>query len=59
MERHWASGTTILAAWHVSFVRRASGDVIRMAGFLTAETAADGRVSRFREWTRYTPGTAG
>ena len=59
VERHWASGTTILAAWHVSFVRRASGDVIRMAGFLTSETAADGRVSRFREWTRYAPGTAG
>ena len=25
VERHWASGTTILAAWHVSFVRRATG----------------------------------
>ena len=25
VERHWVSGTTILAAWHVTFVRRASG----------------------------------
>ena len=49
VERHWASGTTILAAWHVSFVRRATGNVVRMAGFLTAEMAADGRASRFRD----------
>ena len=44
MERHWVSGTTILAAWHVTFVRQASGQLVRMAGFLTAEVASDGRV---------------
>ena len=59
VERHWVSGTTILAAWHVTFVRRASGQVVRMAGFLTAEVASDGRVSRFREWTVYAPGATG
>ena len=55
VERHWVSGTTILAAWHVTFVRKASGQVVRMAGFLAAEVASDGRVSRFREWTVYAP----
>jgi ketosteroid isomerase-like protein len=55
IEQHWVSGTTVLAAWHVAFVRRATGRLVRMAGFLTAEVASDGRVSRFREWTRYAP----
>jgi hypothetical protein len=26
-----------------------------MAGFMTAEIARDGRIARFREWTRYGP----
>jgi ketosteroid isomerase-like protein len=55
VERHWVSGETILAAWHVAFTRRASGRHVRMAGFLTAEVARDGRIARFREWTRYGP----
>jgi ketosteroid isomerase-like protein len=59
VERHWASGNTVLAAWHASYVPRAGGQVVRMAGFLTAEMAADGRASRFREWTNFAPGTAG
>jgi ketosteroid isomerase-like protein len=59
VERHWVSGTTILAAWHVTFVRKASGQIVRMAGFLTAEVASDGRVSRFREWTVYAPDARG
>lgn len=54
-ERHWVSGTTILAAWHASFTRRSSGRLVRMAGFMTAEVAPDGRIARFREWTRYGP----
>jgi ketosteroid isomerase-like protein len=54
-ERHWVSGTTILAAWHATFTRRASGRLVRMAGFMTAEVAPDGRIARFREWTRYGP----
>jgi ketosteroid isomerase-like protein len=55
VERHWVSGDTILAAWHATFTRRASGRSVRMAGFTTAEVAPDGRISRFREWTRYGP----
>ena len=59
IERHWVSGTTVLAAWHASFIRRSTGHVVRMAGFLTADLAPDGRVSRFREWTRYAPDANG
>jgi ketosteroid isomerase-like protein len=59
VERHWVSGTTVLAAWHATFVRRATGQLVRIAGFLTAEVAGDGRVSRFREWTQYAPAAAG
>jgi ketosteroid isomerase-like protein len=59
VERHWASGPTVLAAWHATFKRRSGGEVVRLAGFLTAEVASDGRVDRFREWTVYAPGTAG
>jgi len=55
VERHWVSGDTVLAAWHATFTRRASGRLVRMAGFMTAEVAPDGRISRFREWTRYGP----
>ena len=59
VERHWVSGTTVLAAWHATFARRAGGQLDRLAGFLTAEVEPDGRVSRFREWTLKVPATAG
>lgn len=59
VEQHWVSGTTALAAWHVTFTRKATGRLVRMAGFLAAEVASDGRVNRFREWTRYAPDTPG
>lgn len=55
VERHWVSSDTVLAAWHVSFTRRANGRLVRMAGFMTAEVAGDGRIARFREWTGYGP----
>lgn len=55
VERHWVSGDTVLAAWHATFTRRASGQLVRMAGFMTAEIDPDGRIARFREWTRYGP----
>jgi hypothetical protein len=55
VERHWVSGPTILAAWRATLTRRASGRLVRMAGFMTAEIARDGRIARFREWTRYGP----
>ena len=53
-------GRRVLAAWHATFVRRASGQLVRLAGFLTAEVASDGRVEplpRVDAGTR--PGTAG
>ena len=59
VEQHWVSGSTVLAAWHVSFTRRSTGRLVRMAGFLTAEVAEDRRASRFREWTRYAPDATG
>ena len=58
VERHWVSGTTVLAAWHASFVRRANGQFVRIAGFLTAELAPDGRIQHLREWTQYAPDSA-
>ena len=50
IERHWVVAPTVLAAWHASFIRRASRDRVRIAGFMTLEIAPDGRVARFREW---------
>jgi ketosteroid isomerase-like protein len=50
IERHWASGSTILAAWHESVVRRADRSHVRQAGMLTAEIRA-GRCSRLRLWS--------
>ena len=58
VEQHWVSGTTLLAAWHASFVRRSTGRLVRVAGFLTAEVGPDGRASRFREWTSQAPEAA-
>jgi ketosteroid isomerase-like protein len=50
VERHWVVGATVLAAWHASFVRVPTHARVRLAGFMTLETADDGRISRFREW---------
>ena len=59
VERHWVSGATVLAAWHVAFVRRSTGRLVRLAGFMTMEIAEDGRIDRFREWAQYAPEAAG
>jgi ketosteroid isomerase-like protein len=55
VERHWVSGDTVLAAWHATFIRRGTGRLVRLAGFMSAEVAPDGRIARFREWTSYGP----
>jgi ketosteroid isomerase-like protein len=55
VERHWVAGSTVLAAWHASWIRRVEGDRTRSAGFLTAEIAADGRIEKFREWSTIAP----
>jgi ketosteroid isomerase-like protein len=59
VERHWVSGSTVLAAWHAMWTRRRDGGLVRTAGFLTAEVAPDGRISRFRRWAAFAPGSAG
>ncbi len=50
VERHWVSGSTVLASWHASYIRRTDDARIRLAGFLTMEVADDERIARFREW---------
>ncbi|MEA2608833.1 MAG: hypothetical protein QOJ75_1076 [Chloroflexota bacterium] len=56
VERHWVSGTTVLAAWQLAFAPRGGGDLVRVAGFLTAEIGSDGRIARYRQWTQRAPG---
>jgi len=51
VERHWVSGSTILAAWHASWNRRADEAKVRQAGFLSAEVGEDGRILRLKQWT--------
>jgi ketosteroid isomerase-like protein len=50
VERHWVSGSTVLAVWHASFVRRPTRARVRLAGFMTLEVGPDGRIERLREW---------
>jgi limonene-1,2-epoxide hydrolase len=50
IERHWAVQSTVLAAWHASFIRRPTRQRVRVAGFLEAEVDEAGRIARFREW---------
>jgi hypothetical protein len=58
-ERHWVAGSTVLAAWHTSYVSRSDRARVRLAGFMTMELADDNRIARFREWwhRRTTPAT--
>lgn len=59
VERHWVSGSTVLAAWHASWVRRQDSDLMRCAGFLAADVASDGRISRIHEWWMLAPTPTG
>ena len=58
IERHWVSGSTVLAAWHASWTRRRDGGLVRVAGFLTADVTPDGRIDRLRQWASHAPGSA-
>jgi ketosteroid isomerase-like protein len=58
IERHWVSGSTVLAAWHASYLRRGTPDRVRIAGFMTMEVAADGRIDRLHEWWMTRPPNA-
>jgi hypothetical protein len=51
IERHWVSGSTVLAAWHASWNRTTDEAKVRQAGFLSAEVGEDGRVARLKLWT--------
>jgi SnoaL-like domain len=55
VERHWVSAETVLAAWHASYVERATAERVRLVGFMTWEMAADRRINRLREWTLRAP----
>jgi ketosteroid isomerase-like protein len=55
VERHWVAGSTVLAAWHVSWTNRADGRLVRQAGFMFADVAADGRIDRLHEWWMAAP----
>jgi ketosteroid isomerase-like protein len=59
IERHWVSGSTVLASWHASWTRSMDGSLMRAAGFITAEIAPDGRIGRYREWRMMSPTSAG
>ena len=50
IERHWVVASTILAAWHASYVDRQTRARERLAGFATFEIAGDGRINRARYW---------
>jgi SnoaL-like domain len=57
IERHWVVGDTILAAWHMSWIVRASRARARAAGFLVVEVGTGGLIDRLRQWrqVRETP----
>ena len=55
VERHWVSGSTVLAAWHVSWAGRTDGRLVRSAGFMTADIADDGRASSLHQWSMPAP----
>lgn len=59
VERHWVSGSTVLAAWHASWMRRQDSGRMRCAGFLAADVAPDGRISRIHEWWMLAPTPTG
>ena len=50
VERHWAVGETILAAWHASYVQVPTRARVRVAGFMTLEITAEDRIARYRGW---------
>ena len=55
VERHWVVGDTVLAAWHASYRRKGTTELVRFAGFITMEVAPDGRISRLHQWWMVRP----
>jgi ketosteroid isomerase-like protein len=48
-ERHWVSGETVIAVWHMSWRTRGSTDRFRASGVLILDLRDD-RIARLREW---------
>ncbi len=57
VERHWESGDTVLASWHLSYVG-ADRARVRLAGFVTIELAG-GAIERLKVWSSRRESTAG
>jgi hypothetical protein len=55
IERHWVSGTAVLAPWHASWIPRGRRAPVRLAGFLVAEVTSDGLIHRLRQWWNAAP----
>ena len=55
VERHWVVESTVLAAWHASYVARDTKQRVRLSGFMVLELDGDGRISRLREWWHRRP----
>jgi hypothetical protein len=59
VERHWVSGSTVLASWRAGYVDSDSRARVRLAGFMTLEVEQDGRVHRLRKWWHRRESAAG
>jgi hypothetical protein len=55
IERHWVSGSAVLAPWHASWVPEGRRASVRLAGFLVAELTSDGLIHRLRQWWNAAP----
>jgi ketosteroid isomerase-like protein len=49
-ERIWLAGTTVLSSWHAALTLIASGERLRVRGFMTLELDDNRRIVRMREW---------
>ena len=58
VERHWVAGETVLAAWHVTWIDRNTGKLVREAGFMAADLTPDRRARRVRDWWMLAPDEA-
>jgi ketosteroid isomerase-like protein len=48
-ERHWVSGETVIAVWHMNWRTRGAAERFRASGVLIL-AMQDGRIARLREW---------
>jgi ketosteroid isomerase-like protein len=48
-ERHWVSGDTVIAVWHMSWLTRGTSQRFRASGVLIL-AMQDGKIARLRSW---------